>query len=180
MNRSHARRAVFLDRDGVLIRPIVRDRKPYAASRPDEVRIIEGVPEACAELSRLGFLLVMVTNQPDIARGKVSREFVERTNAELAHTLGLDDVQLCPHDDADECACRKPKPGLMTRAADSLRIDLGASIVVGDRWRDIEAGRRAGCRTVFIDCGYDEVLKETPDRIAASLSDAVEWIRGQL
>lgn len=180
MNQSASRRAVFLDRDGVLIEPIVRDRKPYAASRPDDVRVMTGVAEACVELSRLGFLLVMVTNQPDIARGKISREFVERTNAELARTLGLDDVQLCPHDDADECACRKPKPGLMTRAADSLHIDLGASIVVGDRWRDIEAGRRAGCRTVFIDCGYDEVLKEAPDHTAASLSDAVEWIRGQL
>jgi len=174
------RRAVFLDRDGVLIRPIIRDRKPYAATSPQEVHIIDGVPEACAELSRLGFLLILVTNQPDVARGKISRAFVDETNAALAKVLGLDDVQVCDHDNANNCACRKPKPGLMTQAAKKLSIDLACSIAVGDRWRDIEAGRRAGCKTVFIDYGYDEALKEAPDHIASSLPAAVNWIRMQV
>ena len=180
MNAPRPRRAVFLDRDGVLIRPIIRDGKPYSAVGPEDVHIIEGVPEACAELSGFGFLLIMVTNQPDIARGKVSREFVDETNAALAKALGLDGVELCPHDNADECACRKPKPGLMIQAADRLGIDLASSVMVGDRWRDIEAGRRAGCRTVFVDYGYDEALEEQPDHIAASLSAAVGWIRGNV
>lgn len=171
---------MFLDRDGVLIHSIVRDGKPFSASMPDEVRIIRGVKDACTELSRAGFLLIMVTNQPDIARRKISREFVDETNAALARELGLDAVEVCGHDNADNCACRKPKPGLMTEAAGRLNIDLASSVVVGDRWRDIEAGQRAGCSTVFIDYGYDEALTRTPDHVAGSLAEAVPWIRAQI
>lgn len=179
MSNSPASRAVFLDRDGVLIEAIVRDKRPYAASAPEEVRIIPGATGACAELSRLGYLLVLTTNQPDVARGKITRRFVDETNAMLARELGLDDVQVCDHDNVHNCQCRKPKPGLMTQAAEKLGIELATSIVVGDRWRDIEAGQRAGCKTVFIDYGYDEMLKGRPDHIAASLADAVGWIRNQ-
>jgi D-glycero-D-manno-heptose 1,7-bisphosphate phosphatase len=173
------RPAVFLDRDGVLIEAIVHNRKPYAVTTPDRVRLIAGVPDACAALSQLGFLLVMTTNQPDIARGKISRHFVEETNAGLAERLGLDDVEVCMHDNSDACSCRKPLPGLMTMAAAKLSIDLSASFVVGDRWRDVEAGHRAGCRTIFIDYGYDETLKSLPDHVAPSLLSAVNWITTQ-
>jgi D-glycero-D-manno-heptose 1,7-bisphosphate phosphatase len=94
----------------------------------------------------------------------------------LQQTLGLDAVRVCPHDNSDGCDCRKPLPGLMTHAAEDFGIDLGASFVVGDRWRDVEAGKNAGCRTVFIDCNYDEALKSPPDHIATSLLDAAAWI----
>jgi D-glycero-D-manno-heptose 1,7-bisphosphate phosphatase len=173
------RPAIFLDRDGVLIEAIVYDNKPYAVTTQEQVNVITGVPEACIALSQMGYLLVMTTNQPDVARGKITHSFVEKINAELAATLRLDDVEVCIHDNQDACDCRKPLPGLMISAADKLSIDLSASIVVGDRWRDIEAGRRAGCKTVFIDYGYNEALKERPDHVAPSLLAAVDWIRKQ-
>lgn len=176
MSPRPLRPAVFLDRDGVLIEAIVRDGKPYAVMQPQEVRIIAGVPQACARLSALGYLLVMTTNQPDVARGKTPRSFVEDTNAKLAQALRLDDVEVCLHDNQDDCACRKPRPGLMLQAAKKLGIDLSLSFVVGDRWRDVEAGRNAGCRTIFLDYGYDEALKGRPDHVADSLLSAVAWI----
>ncbi len=179
MSFHSGRHGVFLDRDGVLIESQIRGGKPYAVTAAEDVKIIPGVAGACRDLSSLGFLLVMTTNQPDVARGKVSEAFVRQTNAALAATLVLDSVEACLHDDADGCDCRKPKPGLMIHAATRLGIDLGASFVVGDRWRDVEAGKAAGCRTVFIDCGYDEVLKTKPDFTCRSLSDAVQWIRIQ-
>ena len=170
------RRAVFLDRDGVVIAAIVRGKKPYAATEPGEVRILDGVREACAELSAMEFLLILTTNQPDIARSKISRAFVDETNTMLMETLRLDAVRMCAHDDADQCDCRKPLPGLMTHAAKDLGIALSASFVVGDRWRDVEAGKNAGCRTVFIGYGYSEILKSVPDHVAPSLFEATKWI----
>lgn len=176
---ARSRPAVFLDRDGVLIEAMVRGRKPYAAVLPEQVKILSGVAEACTLLRDAGFILVMTTNQPDVARGKISRQFVEETNADLARGLGLDDVEVCLHDNADDCDCRKPKPGLMTQAAVKLGIDLTSSFVVGDRWRDVEAGRNAGCKTVLLDYGYDEALKGQPDHVTNSLLSAAGWIKAQ-
>jgi len=170
--------AVFLDRDGVLIRNHVVDGKPVAISPADAVVLCDGVEAACAELARAGFALVMVTNQPDVQRGRTTRDFVEATNRDLAARLGLDDVRVCYHDHADACECRKPKPGLLIAAAAALNIDLGRSVMVGDRWRDIEAGVRAGCRTVLVGSGYDEPFPHLPDLRVAALRDAVAWIRG--
>lgn len=180
MNGDASRRAIFLDRDGVLIRSDLVAGKPFAITDPGAVHILPGVHDACAELSAAGFLLVMVTNQPDVARGKVSRQFVENTNAHLKTELGLNATKTCFHDDSDKCDCRKPLPGLLTSAALQLSIDLPSSIMVGDRWRDIEAGNSAGCRTVFIDCNYDEKMPFVPDHVAASLPDAMVWLRTQI
>ena len=176
---SPLRRCVFLDRDGVIIEAIVRNGKPYSACVPEEIKIISGVPEACIRLKAMGFLLVMTTNQPDVARGKITRRFVEKTNESLAAALGLDGVEACLHENADGCSCRKPKPGLMVQAADRLGIDLSSSYAVGDRWRDIEAGRNAGCRTLFLDYGYDEAVETQPDLVTDSLASAAEWIEEQ-
>jgi D-glycero-D-manno-heptose 1,7-bisphosphate phosphatase len=175
-----SRRAVFLDRDGVLIEASKRDGSPYPVRTPDEVRLIDGVPEACAQLSALGFLLVMITNQPDVARGKVTRAFVDAVNSGLSRSLGLDAVRVCIHDDADDCDCRKPRPGMILDAAATLSIALHSSFFVGDRWRDIDAGHSAGCKTVLIDHGYDEPLRALPDHVAPSLLVAAEWIRSQV
>jgi D-glycero-D-manno-heptose 1,7-bisphosphate phosphatase len=180
VSSAASRRAIFLDRDGVLIEAIIRSGRPFSAMTPRDVHIIPGVSEACRELSGLDFLLVMITNQPEVARGKITREFVERTNETLAEALGLDDVEACLHDSDDNCDCRKPKPGLILRAAAKLGIDLRASVVVGDRWSDIVAGRSAGCRTVFIDYGYDEAMSAPPDHAAASLLGALPWIRAHV
>jgi D-glycero-D-manno-heptose 1,7-bisphosphate phosphatase len=171
------RRAVFLDRDGVLIRAIVRDRRAYPARSLAEVEILPGVVEACTELHDAGFLLICVTNQPDIARGTTPSETVAEINDHVRAALGLDDVLVCPHDDADNCACRKPRSGMLLEAAERWGIDLSASVMVGDRWRDIEAGRSAGCRTVFVRRGYDEPEPDHPDLIVDEMPMASEWIR---
>ena len=143
------------------------------------MEILPGVAEALERLKRAGFTLIVVTNQPDVARGLTSREAVERMHARLRSQLPLDDVRVCYHDDQDECGCRKPKPGLLMDAARDFDILLSASYMVGDRWRDVEAGRRAGCRPVLIDHGYDEGRAVVPDARVGSLAEAADWILGQ-
>lgn len=169
-------RAVFLDRDGVLNRAIVRDGKPYPPERLEEVEILPGVAEALARLREAGFKLVVATNQPDIARGTRNPECVDAINDHLRRELPLDAIYVCPHDSAQECDCRKPRPGLLTRAAADLDIDLAASFMVGDRWRDVAAGRSAGCRTFFIDYNYDEQRPDDPDFVVGSLAEAAALV----
>lgn len=170
------RRAVFLDRDGVLNRAVVRDGKPYPPSGPEQLEILPGVVEACITLRTAGFTLVVVTNQPDVARGTQRRAVVQAINEALRAQVPLDDFRVCYHDELDGCTCRKPQPGLLLQAARDWQIDLASSFMVGDRWRDIEAGRRAGCTTVFIDCGYREPQRSVPDCSVCSLVEAVDWI----
>lgn len=170
------RKAVFLDRDGVLVRAIVRNGKPYPPASLDELEILPSVAEACAMLHEAGFLLIVVSNQPDVARGNQRREVVEAMNQVLRNQLPLDDIRVCYHDDADHCQCRKPAPGLLLRAAQDWNIDLSASFMVGDRWKDMEAGRRAGCKTIFVDYRYRERQPDCPDHRVRSLIDAVAFI----
>jgi D-glycero-D-manno-heptose 1,7-bisphosphate phosphatase len=166
--------AVFLDRDGVISRAIVRDGRPYAPHRPEDLEVLPGVHEALVRLKAAGFALILVTNQPDVARGTLSKSALLAMHEHLTSVLPLDEVRVCCHDDADGCECRKPKAGLLTRRP---LYDLGRSVMVGDRWRDIEAGRRAGCRAVvLIDYGYDEALTSEPDVRLGSLSEAADWI----
>jgi len=166
------RRAIFLDRDGVLNAALLDGQGgPLPPRLASELRILPGVPEACAALRAAGFLLIGCTNQPDIARGTTSRGFVDWVNAEVAVACGLDEMRLCPHDDADACHCRKPRPGMLTDAAAAHGVDLGRSWMVGDRYRDVEAGQAAGCRTLFIDLGYAERPPTSPPTaIAHSLA----------
>ena len=170
---SSKRRAVFLDRDGVLNVAPVNNGYPYSPASLTELELCPGVEEACAQLKSAGFLLVMVTNQPDIARGIATVSSVNEINRFIQARLNLDDVRICPHDDADGCDCRKPKPGLLLSAARDLGIDLQSSFMVGDRWRDVTAGQAAGCRTVFVDHGYAERSPENPDHVTISLAEAV-------
>ncbi len=175
---SHeSRRAVFLDRDGVINRCVIRDRKPYPPSFPEEVEILPGVSEALRRLKKAGFLLICVTNQPDVARGKQRREIVELIHENLLKSLPLDKIMVCYHDDSDRCRCRKPLPGMFLDAALEFSINLKESFMVGDRWRDIEAGQNAGCKTILIDYGYKERDPASPpDFKAGLLSEAAEWI----
>lgn len=166
-------RAVFLDRDGVLIGSDVVDGVPTPAAT---ATLLPGVLDACTELRAAGLRLVMITNQPDIARGAVAAEHVHEVNERLRTELVLDDVRLCPHDDADDCGCRKPRSGMLTDAAAAAGIDLAGSVTVGDRWRDIEAGRGAGTRTVFVDHEYVERADVRADVVVTSLIEAVPWI----
>jgi D-glycero-D-manno-heptose 1,7-bisphosphate phosphatase len=174
---SRARRAVFLDRDGVLNEAVVRDGKPYSPAGLHEVVIPADVPEALRALRAAEFALIVVTNQPDVARGIQPRSVVEEINAALRAELPLDDIFVCYHDDSDGCDCRKPQPGLLLQAAGEYRIDLTRSFMVGDRWRDVEAGRRAGCLTVRLEGHYREDGPDSPpDYIAGSLFEAASWI----
>jgi D-glycero-D-manno-heptose 1,7-bisphosphate phosphatase len=167
---------VFLDRDGVINRAFVRDGKPYPPDRIEDLEILPGVPEALARLRAAGFRLVVVTNQPDVARGTQRREVIDAMHARLAAALPLDEFRVCDHDDKDGCRCRKPAPGLLEDAAREAGLDLSRSFMVGDRWRDVEAGRRAGCTTIFVDRDYAERRPQAPDVTVPSLAAAADWI----
>ena len=173
---SGGQAAVFLDRDGVLVRARVVAGLPYSIRDADDLELEEGAADACASLRAAGFLLVGVTNQPEVARGTLTRAAVDRIHERLLEILPLHEILVCPHDDPDDCECRKPQPGMLLDAASRLGIDLEASFMVGDRWRDIEAGRRAGCRTVFLNHEYSESVPEHPDVAVRDLGEATAWI----
>jgi D-glycero-D-manno-heptose 1,7-bisphosphate phosphatase len=168
--------AVFLDRDGVLNHVVLRDGKPYAPAFAKDLNVVRSAIPACAQLSAAGYVLVGVTNQPDVSRGTTTREQVDAINDMLVQSMGLKGIRVCFHDDSDDCYCRKPKPGLLLEAARDFDIDLANSIMVGDRWKDMEAGIDAGCRTVFIDQNYAEQRPATFDFSAPDLQGAVAWI----
>ena len=166
------RRAVFVDRDGVLNRAVVRDGKPYPPANVFEVEILPGVAEALQRLKDAGFVLIVVSNQPDVARGTTPRETVEAINAYLASRLPVDRFIMCYHDSEYGCDCRKPRPGMLLAGAGEFDVDLASSYMVGDRWRDVEAGIAAGCRTFFIDYGYDEKQPQSSSLNVSSLHEA--------
>ena len=172
-------RAVFLDRDGVLNRAVIRDGLPFPPRSVQDLEVLPGVQQALDRLKRAGFCLVVVTNQPDVARGTQSREEVEAINDALRRELPIDVVKVCYHDDGDHCACRKPAPGMILEAAAELEVDLSRSYTVGDRWRDVEAGQRAGTTAILVENEYLERKPGTPAARVRSLKDAVEWILAQ-
>jgi D-glycero-D-manno-heptose 1,7-bisphosphate phosphatase len=175
---STLHRTVFLDRDGVINRALERDGLPYPPGNLGEFEILPDVPAACAKLKQAGYLLVVATNQPDVGRGTLKRETVETIHAEMCRRLPIDRVEACFHPGGEplDCDCRKPKPGMLLRAARELGIDLRQSWMVGDRWRDVDCGRAAGCRTVFIDRGYAEELRQKPHFSAGNLAEAADII----
>jgi D-glycero-D-manno-heptose 1,7-bisphosphate phosphatase len=173
------RRAVFLDRDGVINRAIVHNGKPYPPANINEIEILPGVSDALASLHDAGFMLIVVTNQPDVARGTTPRAVVEEINHYLVSCLPIDECRTCYHDSGDGCNCRKPLPGALLAAAKQHGIDMTESYMVGDRWRDTEAGKRAGCKTIFIDYGYDEQLPESFTFSVKSLTEASIIILGK-
>jgi len=168
-------KAVFLDRDGVINRAVMRDGKPHPPDRVEDLEVLDGVPDALRKLRGAGFRLIVVTNQPDVARGTQTREMVEAMHARLAAELPVDEVVACYHD-GDDCDCRKPKPGALVAAAQRHGVELEESFMVGDRWRDIEAGQRAGCRCLFVDHGYAEQQPAGSFVRVPSLAAAAEWI----
>jgi D-glycero-D-manno-heptose 1,7-bisphosphate phosphatase len=165
-------RAVFLDRDGVINRNEVLDGRPVGPESLAQFVILPGVREAIEAFAAAGFLVIVATNQPNI-----SRDVADAMHALLRKTLKVDDIKVCFHAEADNCACRKPKPGLLLEAAKERKLSLSQSWMIGDRWRDVEAGKAAGCRTVFIDHGYtNEPRPRDPDVIVRSLIEAVPFV----
>jgi D-glycero-D-manno-heptose 1,7-bisphosphate phosphatase len=173
------RRAVFLDRDGVLNAAVVREGKPYPPATAAEVRVMDGAAEGLRRLKELGFLLIVVTNQPDVGRGTQSLAEVTAINDRLGAEMPLDDVLMCLHA-GDGCECRKPRPGLLLEAAGRHGIDVAGSYLIGDRWRDIEAAAAAGCAGIWIDYGYNERGPACrPAAVVESIRQAVTWIEEQ-
>lgn len=173
------RRAAFLDRDGVIIRPEFRGGRSFA---PTSLRTFAPLPHAVQAVRRIkaaGYLIVVVTNQPDVGAGKLSRHLVEVMHHRLRSWAPIDDIRVCYHTPRQKCLCRKPLPGMLLQAARRWNIDLTKSIMVGDRWSDVEAARAAGCFSIFVDQGYDERAPDRPDLTVASLSEAADFISGR-
>ncbi len=168
--------AIFLDRDGVLLEAIVRDGRPYAPRSPADVRYPPGAVAALRALRAAGYLLIVATNQPDVGNGLLRAEAVEAMHADLRRRLPVDDIKVCYHTSDDACACRKPKPGMLLDAARAWGVDLARSVMIGDRWSDIAAGRAAGCKTVLIEAAYAERAAEAPDATVRSLAEASQVI----
>jgi D-sedoheptulose 7-phosphate isomerase len=177
LRAARPRPAVFLDRDGVINRTVLRDGKPFSPSSLEELELLPEVASSLRDLKARGFPLIVITNQPDVARGIQTRATVESMHQALSSSLPIDDIFVCYHDNADHCSCRKPLPGLLFEAQRKHNIDLSRSFFVGDRWRDIDAGHAAGCKTAFIDYDYDERKPaQPPEATVHSLREAAEWI----
>ena len=173
------KKAIFFDRDGVINVANIVNGRPYPPKTLSELVIMPGAQEVVQKLKDAGFMTIVVTNQPDVARGLVLREQVEEINHYMMGKLSLDIFKTCYHDDIDMCKCRKPLPGAIIESAKEFNLDLKQSFLIGDRWKDISAAKSAGCKTIFIDYGYDELRPENPDYIIKNLEQAVEIILGK-
>jgi D-glycero-D-manno-heptose 1,7-bisphosphate phosphatase len=169
-------RAVFADRDGVLCANMIRNGQPVAPTCLEDFRLLPGVGESVRALKSAGYLVIVVTNQPDVGTGGTSRATVEAMHDIIRDRLEVDDIKACFHTNADGCACRKPKPGMILEAAAERAIDLPASFIVGDRWSDIAAGQEAGCATIFVDYGHKADRPINADAVVGSFAEAARVI----
>jgi len=169
-------RAIFLDRDGVLVIPEFRDGRSFAPRRLEDFRIYPGTAESARRLKEAGYVLVVVTNQPDVGNGLIDRSVVEKMHQKLCETVPIDVIEVCYHTTVDNCECRKPKPGMLFRAAERLDLDCRRSVMVGDRWSDVEAGKAVGCKSIFIDLNYRDRRPEQPDFVVSSFTQATDLI----
>lgn len=170
------RPAVFLDRDGVLNRVVMRDGKAASPRAVEELEIEPDAPATLATLKDAGYLLLVVTNQPDVRRGLMSGETLRALHKRLAEALPVDDIAACLHDNADGCECRKPKPGLVLALAARHGVDLGRSWLIGDQDRDIVCGKAAGCRTILLGREYNSGTNSGADKVVARLSQSISTI----
>ena len=168
------RKAVFLDRDGVINRIIMRAGKPCSPRTIQDFEWEDGVKDAIEQIKERRFIVIVVTNQPDIARGKMPVDTLDAMTQKIYSEITVDAVMICPHDDIDECSCRKPKPGMLLDAAKMWSIDCGQSFMIGDTWKDTEAGYSAGCSTILLDREYNRDV--SCDHRAANLEEAVKFI----
>lgn len=168
--------AVFLDRDGVLNQSLIREGKPYSPRKVEDLIILDGVKEAISLLHKKGFVTVVVTNQPDVALGHLSSEMLSELHKLISEEIGVQYFYTCKHDDYEDCECRKPKIGLIEKASEDLNLDVSKSFMIGDRWKDIEAGQRAGCKCFFIDNNYSEQRPSLPFDTVTSLLEAARVI----
>jgi D-glycero-D-manno-heptose 1,7-bisphosphate phosphatase len=173
-----SRRAAFLDRDGVLVETLVRDNRAFAPVALDEFRLEKDAALHVGRLAEAGLLPIVVTNQPEMARGLIAPAVLEEMHERLRKAVPLEDVFVCVHDAGEGCGCRKPKPGMLHAAAEKWDIDLARSFMVGDRGSDVEAGWAAGCYTVLIERPYSGSAR--PDARARDLASAVDVVLARL
>ena len=166
------KKAVFLDRDGVINKAFIKDGLPKSPNSLSELKILPGVKESILRLKELDFICLVVTNQPDVPRGKINKNTVIEMNNFLKKEIKLDDIFVCYHDDKDNCNCRKPKPGLLLQAIKKWNVDFKKSFIIGDRWRDIQAGEKIGCKTIFLDYKYKDIKPKNPDFVTDTLLNA--------
>jgi D-glycero-D-manno-heptose 1,7-bisphosphate phosphatase len=172
-------RAVFLDRDGVLVIPEFRDGRSFAPRRLEDYHFYPEAASALIRLKAADHRLIVVTNQPDVGNGLTARVVVDEMHHRLQQAMPIDAIMACFHAQTEACDCRKPKPGMLIDAAKQFRIDVAASFMVGDRASDIEAGAAAGCGTIFIDRGYEEHQSIAPTFMAKDIADAADFILGK-
>lgn len=149
-----SQQAAFLDRDGVLVEAIVRDGSAVAPTSLAEFRLVPNAGEQVRRLKAAGLPCYVVTNQPEIARRLIDWSTLDAMHSLLCAELPIDDIFVCPHEQADHCACRKPLPGLLKQAEAKWAVNLSGSVMLGDRWSDVAAGRAAGCRTILLERPY--------------------------
>ena len=166
------KKAVFLDRDGVINKAFIKNGLPESPNSLSELEILPGVKESISRLKKLNFICLVVTNQPDVQRGKIKKNTIIKMNNFLKKKIELDDIFVCYHDDQDKCNCRKPKPGLLLQARKKWNVDFKKSFIVGDRWRDIQAGKKVGCKTIFLDYKYKDIKPKNPDFVTDTLLNA--------
>ena len=170
------KKAIFLDRDGVINKIFMKNGIPFSPPSFTELKILPGVKESILILHKMNFVCLVVTNQPDASRGKIEKKTIIQMNNYLKDEIKFDDIFVCYHDDHDNCNCRKPKAGLLLEASKKWDINLKKSYMIGDRWKDIEAGKRVGCKTIFIDLNYKEAKPKNPDFTTDSLFSSVHLI----
>lgn len=170
---------MFVDRDGVLNHSDVRGGKPYAPRSLKDFRLLPGTAKSVSELKAAGFVVVVVTNQPDVGLGHLARDVLAAMHKRLQQRIQVDAIYACLHRQDEGCSCRKPRPGLILQAASEWKIDVQASFMVGDRWSDVAAGQAAGAFTIFIDRGYSETLTVPPRHTVGSLPEAARYILGR-
>ncbi len=167
---------IFLDRDGVINEPIILNKKPYPPHSKDDLVITASAKEAIKLLQKNHYEIIVVTNQPDVARGTTTEKSVHKINKEISDICGIKYFKVCFHDDSDNCSCRKPKPGMLIEASKEFNFNLKDTFIIGDRTKDIIAGQAAGCKTIFIDKEYNEVKPKKCDKIVSNLYQAVQHI----
>lgn len=166
------KRAIFFDRDGVINKAIVEEGRPFSPRTFEEFELVDNIGDLLELCRKEGFLNIIITNQPDISRGLIDENSLRKMHKFIKKNMSVDDILVCPHTDTDNCYCRKPKPGMLLAAADKWNIDLNGSFLIGDQWKDMEAGRNAGCTTILIDCHYNKGVDS--DFRIGDLSSAIE------
>jgi D-glycero-D-manno-heptose 1,7-bisphosphate phosphatase len=177
MLRKENQRAVFFDRDGVLNQVRIENGVPYPPRRLEDFHLSDGIVDVFRTVKELGFLAIVATNQPDVARNVITRELVDSFHKKLLSVLPIDGFRACFHTDEHDCVCRKPKPGMLLDAAEEFGIDLKRSYMIGDRWRDVGAGRAAGVKTIWIDYGYAEERPLDADWVVPDVREVLKHIK---